>query len=609
MRFFFSVLILAGFYSSLAQTSSQWTWISGDTLINLPPVYGVKGVASPANTPGGRHHSASFTDNDGNFWLFGGAVFKTVGSNFVSYYKNDLWKYTTANNQWVWVNGDSVDNTMPVYGTKGIASATNTPGATEYPSILADKTGTIWLYGGDNGSTASYYTNELWKYNPDSNMWTWVSGDSTHSHPPVYGAKGTANLFNNPGGRETFTAWSGDNNDFWILGGNVVNGPAFSHLGKFGYRNDLWRYDIAANEWTWMSGDSIPNSNGSYGVKGVEATTNHPGITLMSAGSKDTKGNLFLFGRYYVNSNERAIVTNETWKYSPAKNIWTWVNGDSISNSKGNYGQKGVASPLNIPPGRAITSMWTDANNRAWMFGGYNRYNDLWSYNMTTNIWTWVDGDSTTGVRPAVYGTQLVSSSANALGSRYMHNIWTDKKGDLWLFGGVLAFQTEAYKQMNDMWVYRPFVKNIITLCPPVAATSMKSPVSGSIYQWQVSTDSGNTFINISNDNYYNGANAENLVLTNIPSSFYGYQYRCIVDNTGTNPTTIQFDNHWTGAVSDAWENPSNWSCGTLPDANTDVILDKGSLVISSNVACRSLRVNAGANITVKPGYTLTITH
>ena len=65
----------------------------------------------------------------------------------------------------------------------------------------------------------------------------------------------------------------------------------------------------------------------------------------------------------------------------------------------------------------------------------------------------------------------------------------------------------------------------------------------------------------------------------------------------------------WTGAVSTAWENPGNWSCGVLPDANSDVVINSGTAVLNSNTTIRSFTVNQGVNFTVNPGYTLTINH
>lgn len=65
----------------------------------------------------------------------------------------------------------------------------------------------------------------------------------------------------------------------------------------------------------------------------------------------------------------------------------------------------------------------------------------------------------------------------------------------------------------------------------------------------------------------------------------------------------------WIGMVSTAWENPANWSCGTLPDANTDVIINSGTVVLNSNTSIRSFTVKPGVNFTVTPGNNLIVNH
>jgi hypothetical protein len=52
-----------------------------------------------------------------------------------------------------------------------------------------------------------------------------------------------------------------------------------------------------------------------------------------------------------------------------------------------------------------------------------------------------------------------------------------------------------------------------------------------------------------------------------------------------------------------------NWNCGVIPDNNTDVVINDGTIVINSNVTIRSLKVNPGVTITVNPGFNLKILH
>jgi carbohydrate binding protein with CBM6 domain/pectate lyase-like protein/putative Ig domain-containing protein len=147
--------------------------------------------------------------------------------------------------------------------------------------------------------------------------------------------------------------------------------------------------------------------------------------------------------------------------------------------------------------------------------------------------------------------------------------------------------------------------------CLDGAATFDVTPEVGDTYQWQVNSGSG--FVNIGDDSTYLGTTTEELVLFTASSAKYGYQYRCAVTNGGTTTysavETLQMGDVWTGATSTAWEDPTNWSCGNVPDANTDVIFNSSSAVavINSNVTIRTLRVYPGVHITLNSNDHLTI--
>jgi GH18 family chitinase len=137
------------------------------------------------------------------------------------------------------------------------------------------------------------------------------------------------------------------------------------------------------------------------------------------------------------------------------------------------------------------------------------------------------------------------------------------------------------------------------------------TPISGNTYQWQINNGSGYT--NINNGSSYAGVTRDTLVITNAPSSLYGYIYRCAVINnavtTYSQAYTLQFTDTWTGATSTAWETGSNWSCGVVPDGHTDVVINTGTVVLSSTTGIRSLKANATVHVTLNSGSHLTILH
>ncbi len=61
-------------------------------------------------------------------------------------------------------------------------------------------------------------------------------------------------------------------------------------------------------------------------------------------------------------------------------------------------------------------------------------------------------------------------------------------------------------------------------------------------YQWQVSTDGGTTYANITNGGVYSGATSPTLDLTNVPTSFNGNLYRCLLNVTACSSTATSDD-------------------------------------------------------------------
>jgi hypothetical protein len=149
-----------------------------------------------------------------------------------------------------------------------------------------------------------------------------------------------------------------------------------------------------------------------------------------------------------------------------------------------------------------------------------------------------------------------------------------------------------------------------VTICPN-NINPIFSNLTGNTYQWQA--DTGGGFIDISDNSSYAGTTTNELQLNNVPSSFYGYQYRCLVNGSSySNVISLKFVSYWDGSKGTSWEDPFNWSCGNVPDANTDVVLENGASnypEVNSNTSCRTVTVNTGALLTIKPGVILTVTH
>ena len=81
--------------------------------------------------------------------------------------------------------------------------------------------------------------------------------------------------------------------------------------GIYSDYNDLWRYQIATNTWTWMKGGNITNQPTVFGVKGVEDPLNTPGGRSIYSRWRDQNGNFWMWGGETFSSNSDL---NEMWK-------------------------------------------------------------------------------------------------------------------------------------------------------------------------------------------------------------------------------------------------------------------------------------------------------
>jgi hypothetical protein len=428
-------------YIVIVRVPYDWTWISGHYRFTAQERgrYGTKGIGDANNVPGARTKSTGWMDSNNNLWLFGGTGYDAYGDNGLL---NDLWKFDGTN--WTWISGSNTRRQAGSYGTKGIASPSNVPGARARSTGWVDSAGNLWLFGG-NG-----IRNDLWKF--DGTYWTWISGSDTPNQPGNYGIKGIASPSNVPGAREGSTGWIDSADNLWLLGGSRVDTDG--HTDGF---NDLWKFD--GTSWTWISGSNTIGQDGTYGTKGVGDAYNVPGARADGVGWIDSIGNLWLFGGMAYGALGYAGLLNDLWRFDGT--TWMWVSGSNSTTVDGNYGTKGIASPSNVPGARRGSTGWIDRDGNFWLFGGdgWNRVdhlhgtlNDLWKYDGTN--WTWMSGSDTYG-DTGIYGTKGIPSAANIPASREYCTSWIDNAGDFWIFGGLQWIGTGGNSR-NDLWKCTP---------------------------------------------------------------------------------------------------------------------------------------------------------
>ncbi|MGB0430270.1 MAG: LamG-like jellyroll fold domain-containing protein, partial [Bacteroidia bacterium] len=414
------IMVLNGF-EAFSQSATM-TWEHGASTANAEGVYGTLGLNHKDFSPGSRYGATIAKDNNGNIWLFGGYGNDLWGQGYL----NDLWKWDGQN--WTWIAGNKSKNIKGSYGSKGVASSNNLPGARNQAVSWIDDNGHFWLFGGygyDNSNAG--YLNDLWKW--DGNNWTWISGSNAVNSKGVYGTKLTTSSRPVPGARYGSVPFKDSDNNLWLFGGYSYDNSTS------GYLNDLWKWD--GSEWTWTSGDSTINNGGNYGIKNQSASSNLPKSRRNASGWVDSDDNFWVFGGYkYYNSSGGYL--NDLWKWDGTN--WTWISGSSAVNSYGIYNLKNYTNSSSTPGARYNSTISINSNGTVYLFGGYGRanaktgyLNDLWKWD--GNNWTWISGRKTI-YQSSKLGSKGSYSSSNHPGSLSNMVSWFDSNNIFYLFGG-----------------------------------------------------------------------------------------------------------------------------------------------------------------------------
>lgn len=380
---------------------------------------------------------------------------------------------TTAPNEWTWMGGspntkNCVENPWGcaepgLYGTLGTPGAANFPGSRSGAVSWIDSSGNLWLFGGlgdDSTGIELFDLNDLWEYQPSLNEWTWMGGSNTVGctvnqyqcgQSGVYGTLGVPAPGNIPGGRQGASGWTDSEGNLWLYGGSTLN---YNVWQAYSF-NDLWKFTPSTREWTWMGGSStFPDLSGVSGLEiygfsgysfviysppavgtlGTPAAVNTPGGTDGTLTWTDHNGNLWLcFGNL--------------WVFDPSMNEWALIG--------------------NCPVTSGATT-WTDSSGNLWLYGGITGISvsgpslasQLWefvtypTYSLAPTAWT-KKGVSFTAYT-LVWGTLGTPAPGNTPGPRAGAAGWTDKSGNLWLYGGSSLDANGNSISYNDMWEYSP---------------------------------------------------------------------------------------------------------------------------------------------------------
>jgi len=648
-----SAVVTANYTIWPASAANEWAWVGGLSSGEANQQYGVLGVPAIGNIPWGRDLATSWTDRNGNFWLFGG------NSGYGG--KNDLWKFNPATQQWAWMSGSIAFNCSDraasiatcsesepgVYGILGTPAAANIPGGRVSASSWVDNNGNFWIFGGDglDGNSTSGVTvlNDLWKFNPSTNQWTWMSGSNNVGNncfnnngvycamPSVYGTLGIPAPENTPGSRQDAITWTDNKGNFWLFGGwsyDVPNGVEY-------YFNELWEFNPATNLWAWMGGSSTRDGSactfdpslgfsicgepGTPGTITAPSTGNLPGGRAASTSWIDQNGNLWLFSGNGFDINGRLGDPNDVWEFNPSTLQWAWMGGNDMVPGCDEYecSWPSVQGALDTPAagigpaGRDHAAGWVDTKGNLWVYGGswneplylaqLEEADDMWEFNPSANEWAWMgtSGNPSTTAGSA-YGTLGVPAPGNGPGPRYAPSSWTDSGGNFWLFGGENAFASTLYE--NDLWKYVPSAPAPV---PSFAVVDLNNQFFNQVttFELQAGT-SGTTTVNTVVADGFNSAVAlsisglpSGMTASFSPSSLTGFGTSQVSFSVGLDVPQGNYTFPVTGTSGGVTENTSvALQVISAPAPNFTLGTSPASLTINSGSS-------GTVNLTVTPQY------
>ena len=502
---------------------NDWIWIDAPNTANnfgtaaLPPA---TPPSHDTNFPGGRQFASTWTDSTGRRWIYGGWGLEVSGKTppDLPGLLDDLWLYDGGSNGWIpaglpinsatagGVTTNKADLTLDqnTYEPSGF-----NPGGRWGSISWSDSSGNLWLFGGQGGSGAAGGTgllNDLWKFAPGSydvttpappaqpttigsytetGTWTQVKASAVAS----YGTQGVAAASNLPGRRWGAAFTTDSSGNVWVFGGQGLDSS-----GNLGLLNDLWKYNIAGGQWTWMgpTNSTAGQNNGAYGTQGVAAGTNTPGGRQAAMLWADTSGNIWLFGGLGLDSagtrNPGALsglangtttpdgaLLNDLWKFNIGTGQWTWISGGGatgLADQAGVYGTQQVPAAGNVPGSRWGSVGFIDSLNNIWLISGWGYgsatvqstgyVNDVWQYIQSTGQWIWWKGSTDVNQAgffptdiPPSWGVPYVK---NTIGGRFGAASWKQDGLDyFWLFGGEGVDASGTSGRLSDLLTYLPF--------------------------------------------------------------------------------------------------------------------------------------------------------
>lgn len=306
-----------------------------------------------------------------------------------------------------------------------------------------DSKETLWIMLGDlfYVTQGTYYRlYNVWNYDPkaDKYRYVWGNNDTARVPPETYGPRNPGDLrvpaeTNHPG-PILFGGATIDNNDnIWFMTGDVFTG-------------EWWMFNTTSMLFTRVTGtagDDEPN----MGTPGQPGEDVQPGYSTGACVVTDSQGDVWLLAGQGYSGYVDAV-----WHFNTSSWLWTFIAGsiqEQVDRQNSTY-----------YGGTWMPGCFIDANDRIWLFGGYNSddYGSLWTFDTRVKReWELEWGDDTYRALPQSVSTDF--NADNHPGAAEGCLLIDRMDGTLMLFPGVGYTSDENWGALDQVWLYSKSLK------------------------------------------------------------------------------------------------------------------------------------------------------
>ena len=391
---------------------------------------------SPENCPGFKDYHISWTTDKSVF------VYESINSweIFAGEYEEVhvmLWELDLDSQLWRCIQdkkGSDID-----YGDKGVAASNNFPGIRLGSPTWTDLDNNLWLFAGsllENEPTII----DLWKFDKGTQLWTYVNGGlSDNGITGVYEEIGIPSPTALPNRRPSGGSASPPPKpvSFTDKNGDLV---LFRGSGS----NDLWRYNIANNEWVWLIGEEPMSGTISFNYPSPTHTAHDSGFFWTD------EENNYLFLDQATGSRW------QIWKFNTTELGWA-NEKEYFSYDLDPYQIFGQENDSATIRSEDQPCFWQQNEDYIWIFGG-GEVNSMYRLNLNTYSWTWFNGVTEfSGEEPSIISSVERVSFAHKKGESRLLNLPFGRTNALtWSNNEKFYLGYGTGGDLYDIWSYNP---------------------------------------------------------------------------------------------------------------------------------------------------------